>query len=251
MNKEEAYDFYKKQFKTFKDVTNISSQQTEWAEEIIEQIGKPFTTVLELGAGNGLLARSLSNFDKKITTVELVQEMVEYARQLNDSSITSLWGSFYDINLPTTFDTVLYIDGFGVGTDQDQLLLLERIHHWLNDGGVALIDIYQPAYWKKVSGKEMTPFPNSNVLRVYGYEELQNRMTDTWWHVDRPEDKFTQSLSCYTPDEIHELCKKANLEIVAYFPGGAMDYEKWQYNEVVALSECLSYRIKVKKSKPF
>lgn len=248
MNKEEVYIFYKKQFKMFEDVVNLSSLQIEWADEIIEQIGKPFTTVLELGAGNGLLARSLSTFNKKITTVELVPEMVEFARQLNNSSITSLCGSFYDITIPNTFDTLLYIDGFGVGTDQEQLFLLERIHNWLQDDGIALIDIYQPEYWKKVSGKEMTPFPNSNVLRVYGYDESQNRMTDTWWGVDCPEEKFRQSLACYSPDEIYELCKKANLKIIAYFPGGAMDYEKWQFNEKVALSECLSYRIKVKKS---
>ena len=248
MNRIEAQVFYKKQFEMFNEVVDLSTPHTELVDEVIEQIGKPFTTVLELGAGNGLLARSLSTSDKTITTVELVPEMVEFARQFNTANVTSLCGSFYDIDITNTFDTVLYIDGFGVGTDQEQLSLLNRINHWLNDDGVALIDIYQPNYWKKVNGRKMMPFANSNVSRIYGYNESLNRMTDTWWEADNPEVKYTQSLACYTPDEVNKLCRKANLKVIAYYPGGAMDYENWQFNEVVALSDCLSYRIKVKKA---
>ena len=248
MNKIEAHIFYKKQFEMFKEILDLSTPHIQLAEEIIEQVGKPFTTVLELGAGNGLLAQSLSTFDKNITTIELVPEMVEFAKQFNTSNVTSLCGSFYDIDIINTFDTVLYIDGFGVGTDNDQLRLLKRINSWLNDDGIALIDIYQPKYWKKVSGNKMMPFPNSNVARIYGYNESLNRMTDTWWEEENPEVKYTQSLACYSLDEVYALCTKANLKITAYYPGGSMDYDNWKFNDVVALSECLSYRIKVKKS---
>jgi SAM-dependent methyltransferase len=249
MNVEQAKRFYKEQFNMFKDLIDLETPYLPDAEQIIEQVGRPFTTVLELGAGNGLLARSLATFDKKITTVELVPEMVVFARKFKNPNIQSLCGSFYEIELTDTFDTVLYIDGFGVGTDEDQIQLLQRIYNWLNDDGVALIDIYQPEYWKKVSGQKMTPIRNSNVLRIYGYDEKHNKMTDTWWYEDKPNEKYTQSLACYTPDKIYEMCKKANLTITAYFPGGAMDFEKWEYKEVVGLSECLSYRIKVKKRK--
>src|SRR5699024_6835595 len=110
--------------------------------------------ILELGAGDGLLARNLSKFDKNITTVELIPEMVEFAKQFNTPNVTSLCGSFYDIDLTDTFETLLYMDGFGVGTDKEQLVLLNRMYHWLHDDGVALIDIYQPNYWRKVSGQQ-------------------------------------------------------------------------------------------------
>lgn len=248
MNENEARVFYKEQFQLFKEILDLSIPDSQFAEEIIEQVGKPFTTVLELGAGNGLLARSLSAFNKKITTVELVPEMVEFAKKYNSSNITALCGSFYDIDLSNTFDTILYMDGFGVGTDKEQLALLKRIHDWLNDDGVALIDIYQPEYWKKVNGNKMMPFPNSNVSRIYGYDHTFNRMTDTWWEEDAPEIRYIQSLACYSLDEVYDLCRRANLNVTAYFPGGAMDYENWQFNEVVALSKALSYRIKVKKA---
>lgn len=247
MKIEEAYEFYKNQFNMFKDRVNLLAPDISLAEEIIEQIGKPFQTVLELGAGAGLLARGLATFDKEITTVDLVKELVDFAKSLNGSEITALCGDFYEIDISQTFDVILYMDGFGVGEDTDQLLLLRRMHDWLKDDGVALIDIYQPRYWQSISGQEMKPIGDANVQRIYGYDERQNRMTDTWWQTDYPKDKSTQSLACYTPDEIYALCKQANLEIIAYFPGGAMDFQQWQYHELTSLNECLSYRIKVKK----
>lgn len=248
MNELQAKIFYKKQFMISKHISEISTVTLEYVEEIIEQVGRDFTTVLELGAGNGSLSRGLSKFNKAITTVELVPEMVDFATRFNTPNVTSLCGSFYDIEINETFDTILYMDGFGVGFDNDQLTLLKRIKDWLIDDGVALIDIYNPSYWKKVSGEEMIPYPSLNVSSIYGYDESLNRMTDTWWEENNPEKTYTQSLACYSPDEIYKLCKKAGLQIIAYYPGGAMDFEKWEFNETVPLSECLSYRIKVIKA---
>lgn len=249
MEIDEAKLFYNQQFQMFKNVIDLTQPVTEQVEEIIERVGKPFTRVLELGAGNGLFARTLADFDKKITTIELVPEIVEFARQLNPPNITSFCGDFYEISLEEKFDLILYLDGFGIGTDEDQLLLLKRIYNWLEDDGVALIDIYQPEYWKNVPTIEMSPLPNVTIRRKYDYDEKKQRMTDTWWEQDTPQEKFTQSLACYSPDEIYALCKKANLEIIGYYPGGKMDYETWQFHEVASLSDCLSYQIKIQKTK--
>lgn len=248
MNELQAHEFYERQFKMFKDISETSSVPLEFVEEIIEQVGRGFTTVLELGAGNGALARGLSLFKKDITTVELVPEMVNFANRFKTQNVISLCDSFYDVKINNNFDTVLYMDGFGVGTDKEQLTLLKRINSWLTDEGVALIDIYHPNYWKKTSGQMMLPYPDVKFSRIYGYDESFNRMTDTWWEDNNPEETYTQSLACYSPDEIHDLCKKADLKIIAYYPGGAMDFENWKFNETAPLSECMSYRIKIIKA---
>lgn len=247
MNEQEAKQFYQKQFELSKAVVDFSTVPVDYVEEMIEQAGRDFLTVLEIGAGNGALARGFYPYAETITTVELVPKMVHYAKTFQTENITSLIGSFYDIKLPNQYDLVLYIDGFGVGTDEDQLLLLKRIYNWLNDEGVALIDIYHPQYWQKVSGTKMTPYAGSNITRVYGYDQTNQQMTDTWWHDDKPESKYTQTLACYSLQAIYDLCEKANLKIVAYYPGGAMDFENWVYHENVPLTESLSYRIKVVK----
>ena len=48
MNIKEAHTFYKKQFDMFKDIIDLSVYDKQLAEEIIEQVGKPFTTILEI-----------------------------------------------------------------------------------------------------------------------------------------------------------------------------------------------------------
>src|SRR5699024_2669778 len=171
MNSKEAYTFYQKQYEMFKDGIDLSTLDIKAAEQIMEQAGGAFHSVLELGAGNGQLARSLATFEKDITTIELVRELVEFAREFQTENVTSFCGSFYDIELPKTFDLILYMDGFGVGTDDDQLRLLKRIHNWLAEDGTALIDIYQPYYWKRVIGQKMAPFPDANITRVYRHTE--------------------------------------------------------------------------------
>lgn len=241
--------FYKNQFELHRPFL-AQADQSYYAKEailLLEQIGKPATTILELGAGRGEIANELASHLKDVTTVELVEEIFAYAAKQAHPNVHAMCADFYTVELKETFDVVLYLDGFGVGNDQDQLFLLQRIYNWLKDDGVALIDIYQPLYWQKTAGREMYLFGTKAVQRRYGYEPASQRMTDTWWHTDKPDYKTTQSLACYSPSQIYELCEQAGLEVAAYYPGGAMDFEAGFYKEHVSLEECLSYRIKLKK----
>lgn len=242
-----ANEFYKMQYEFIGDYPE--GYHTESANEILEQIGKKVHSMLELGAWDGSLARALSKHVNKITTVELIKEMAEKAEFLNPDNIETIHGSFYDVQLTKKFDAIIYIDGFGVGTDDDQLKLLRNIKHWMEDDGCALIDIYQPEHWKKADGVEMYLDPENmpHIKRRYSYDFEENIMTDNWWHEKNEKLNNTQYLKCYTPDEIYNLCKQAGLNITGYFPHGAMDYESMKYHEHASLEECLSYRIKVVK----
>ncbi|MDQ0160915.1 class I SAM-dependent methyltransferase [Alkalibacillus salilacus] len=240
--------FYKNQFHMMKHLQAYSEYDEQAAKEIVDQIEKDFSTVLEIGSGNGNLARGLAGLNKVVTTVELVPELVEFAKQNSHPNVTSLCGSFYDIEFPQTFDTVLYIDGFGVGEDADQLYLLKRIREWLTEDGVGLIDIYNPPYWRKAAGEQMYIDSDREVCRKYGYIDETNHMTDTWWYKEISEECFTQVLACYHVDEIKSMCELAGLEVVDVFPGGAMDWDEMTFIPKASLSECMSYRIKVAKS---
>ncbi|PEC56740.1 SAM-dependent methyltransferase [Bacillus cereus] len=246
MNELDVREFYEKQFELSNYDINTESWLEQVAKEVKEQIGLPFQSMLELGAGNGGFARAMSKLHVKMTTVELVPELVMFAKEHSTSDIVMHCADFYKINFEEKFDIVSYLDGFGVGTDDEQLILLKRIKNWMKDDGCALIDIYQPLYWKKVSGQEMTL---SAAIRKYEYDSINERMLDHWWHPNNPNDIVTQSLRCYTVDAISNLCAEAGLSIVGIFPGGAYDFEKGKYKELATLNECLSYRIKVKKSR--
>ncbi|MEK4572853.1 methyltransferase domain-containing protein [Bacillus sp. FSL E2-8868] len=244
MNELNVKEFYQKQFELSNYDINTESWLEQVAKEVQEQVGHPFQTMLELGAGNGGFARAMSKLRVRMTTVELVSELVSFAKEHSSSDIAIHCGDFYQINFEEKFDVVSYLDGFGVGTNDEQLFLLKRIKNWMKEDGCALIDIYQPLYWKKVSGQEM---PLSSAMRKYEYDSINERMLDHWWNPNQPNEIVTQSLRCYTVEEISDLCDEANLNIVAIFPGGAFDFEKSRYKEQASLHECLSYRIKVKK----
>lgn len=243
------YNYYKRQFEV---ITAASNQPADFhfrkeVSKITEQVGRPFNNVLELGAGQGDIANTLARQDKKVTTVELVEEICDYAEKHAPPNVQVMCDDFYTVKLDGEFGLVLYLDGFGVGDDEDQLFLLKRICNWMSDDGYALIDIYQPQYWQNVAGKEMHPLGTREVKRKYGYDYINQRMTDTWWETGEEASSFTQSLACYSPQQIHELCEKARLQIVAYYPSGAMDFEEGVYKEITSLDECLSYRIKIKR----
>lgn len=218
------------------------------ADEIQEQVGVPFQSVLELGGGHGNLSMELAKRDKNVTMIELVPEISEEVKNQNKFNLEVINEDFYDVQLDKTFDLLLYIDGFGIGDTSDQITLLQRIYNWMNDDGTALIDIYQPQYWRTISGIEMQIHPNLNVMRRYGYDFENDRMLDTWWRKDNPEETYTQSLACYSHEEINALVEAAGLTVVGYFPGGMMDYENKTWYNHASLNDCLAYRVKLKKN---
>ncbi|MBB4825431.1 cyclopropane fatty-acyl-phospholipid synthase-like methyltransferase [Sporosarcina luteola] len=242
-----ALSFYQKQFEWLD--SNLEDKMKDDIERQVdgvkEQIGRPFETMLEIGAGWGILARGLSKRGVKMTTLELVPELVAFAKSRSPKTIEIHQGDFYTYELQEQFDVVGYFDGFGIGTDEDQLFLLERIASWMKEDGCALIDIYQPTHWQRAAGQEMK---FERACRRYEFDEANSRMLDTWWPIDKPAEAVTQSLRCYTIVEITDLCKLAGLQITGIFPGGMMDYNDWVYHSLASLSDCLAYRIKVKKA---
>ncbi|MCG3086434.1 class I SAM-dependent methyltransferase [Sporosarcina cyprini] len=238
--------FYQKQFEWLDSSMEDRMKEDieRQVDEVQEQVGRQFDAMLEIGAGSGILARGLSRRGVKMTTLELVPELVAFAKSRSPETITIHQGDFYTYDFEERFDVVGYFDGFGVGSDEEQLFLLKRMASWIKEDGCALIDIYQPTHWQKAAGQEMNL---DRASRRYEYDDENGRMLDTWWSIDSPDEPVTQSLRCYTIEEISSLCREAGLHITGIFPGGKMDYDEWVYHPVAPLSDCLAYRIKVKK----
>ena len=152
-----------------------------------------------------------------MTTLELVPELVEAARRRSPNQSTFMKGDFYTYTFSKQFDVVSYFDGFGIGTDDDQLTLLKRMKNWVKDDGSLLIDIYNPIYWRTIAAGQTMKIDDAE--RVYSFDEENCRMIDSWWHKEHPEEIVTQSLRCYTIDEISTMCEKAGLTITGIFPG--------------------------------
>lgn len=72
-------------------------------------------------------------------------------------------------------------DGFGIGTDDDQQRLLQRIANWLESDGCVLMDIATPWHAAKSVGHGWRV---GNGMRRYSFDADGCRWTDTWWSLD-------------------------------------------------------------------
>ena len=240
-------NFYDKQFEIYKeDLSGLDDVHEETLANVELLVSKPFNSILELGAGGGEFSITAAIKGYDVTAVELVSSRIDYMKKLKSQhSLTGeleiIEGDFYEIELDKSFDLICYIDGFGIGDDQDQRKLLKRMSNWLKPDGCVLIDIYTPWYWSSVAGQEMMV---GNKLRKYDFDSMNCRMLDTWFDSD---ESVTQSLRCYSPQDLKLLLEGTGLTMADIKPGGAMNYKTWEYQVNADLSEAMSYMVKLVK----
>lgn len=240
-------NFYYKQFQLYQEgLTGPNEEHEKILTNIENMVSKPFQSILELGAGGGEFAITAAKKGYDVIAVELVTSRIDYMKKLKSEhnligELEIIECDFYEVVLHNSFDVICYIDGFGIGDDQDQHKLLKRMSNWLKPDGCILIDIYTPWYWASIAGQEMMV---ESTLRMYDFDFLNCRMLDTWFDG---EGSVTQSLRCYSPQDLKMLLETTGLTLVDIEPGGAMNYKTWEYHEHVDLNEAMSYMVKLVK----
>ena len=239
-------DFYRLQNQWsqiyFRGIHDSDIDKVAWVESVT---GRKQKSILELGAGGGQFAVTASMAGYLVTAVEIEPEFVKYIRELADSQhqekLRIIQGDFHKIEIDRKFDLICYWDGFGVGSDDQQIRLLTKINSWLSENGSALIDIYTPWYWAtKAYGVTQKL---GNAIRKYGFDFEANCLVDTWWHSEDPEIQKEQRLRCYSPADLGLLLADLDLEIEAIYPGGSVDYEAGVYEPEVPLERAMSYTV--------
>ncbi|HJN77381.1 MAG TPA: class I SAM-dependent methyltransferase [Myxococcota bacterium] len=203
--------------------------------------GRDGGRVLELGAGGGQMAVAVAEGGFEVVAVELVPASAQSARELVSSTgaaVEVVEGSFYEVELSGGFDLVVYWDGFGVGSDEDQRRLLKRVRAWLATGGVALVEVYTPWYAARSAGHG---WPMGEAEREYGFDAEGSRWLDSWWPRGRPEEAVTQSLRAYSPADLELLLETTGLALESIHPGGGLDFETMTWKDPRPLSEAMAY----------
>lgn len=199
-------------------------------------------SLLELGSGGGQNAAAAADLGYSVVAVEFVPAAVKNALQLASQSrkgkIHIVEGDFYKVEFSDPFDIICYWDGFGIGTDADQKKLLARIAQWLRPTGIALIEIYAPWYWSAAAGRQMD---FGNVSRRYDFDIDNSRLLDRWWPNNQDEQAVTQSLRCYSPDELQLLVKGTGLVLESVESRGAFIVEQNQFVEDVPITQAMHY----------
>jgi len=210
------------------------------ASQIASLAGTGPKKILELGAGGGQNAAATAELGHSVVAIELVPAAAEHARSLSSSAaqLSVICGDFYAIDPGSGFDIVCYWDGFGVGEDTDQRLLLERIAQWLRPGGHALIDIYTPWYAASTVGKGWAV---GDAWREYGFDAEGCRWLDTWKRSADAADGVTQSLRCYSPADLRLLLEGTPMALQSVHPGPGPSRIDGKWGNHVDLDCALSY----------
>ncbi len=145
---------------------------------------------------------------------------------------------FYAVALDGSFDVVTYWDGFGVGSNEDQRRLFQRIAGWLKPTGIALLDIGTPWYAASVDGGGWTV---GEAERKYSFDAEGCRWEDTWWPIGHPEQAVKQSTRCYSPADLRLLLAGTGLELSHVKPGGTVDWEASKWLPSAPLKRSMKY----------
>lgn len=246
-------DFYTKQYDWaewparwgVRSAAEAASMASTHVRAVTRLAGPEPKRILELGAGSGFTAAALAAQGNEVVAVDLVDVCVASTGRLANEiegpgSLRAVAGDFYSIDLEGSFDVVCYFDGFGIGTDNDQRRLLGRIQAWLSPGGCALIDVLAPWYWIKVTGTE-EEFPNgSGVYYEEGFDAEGCRMVERMWQGGHEDAAVSQSLRCYTPEDLRLLLEATHLSLVAIEP-----YADQTHQDRVPLDKAMLYLCKL------
>ena len=79
-------------------------------------------------------------------------------------------------------------------------------------------------------------------FRQYDFDADGCRMLDHWRPAEHSSEQVTQSLRCYSPQDLRLLLEGTGLVLVQLEPGGAVDYEAGTYTPSVPLEQAMQFR---------
>ncbi len=199
----------------------VTPRQRARAAWVRARVGAAARRALDLGAGGGQNALALAEEGFAVTAVEQVPALARAIRQQiaahSQAAVTLVEADFYQVALPAAaFDIVVYWDGFGLGDDAAQRVLLRRIRHWLQPAGWAFLEVYTPWHAWRTAGLRQRV---GRAWREYGFDPNACRWLDRWW-LEETGEEVVQSLRCYTPADLHLLLEGTGLRLAAVHPGG-------------------------------
>jgi len=123
--------------------------------DMIDQLIKPESRILDLGCGPGLYTERLSRKKHKVTGVDFSKNSIEYAIQQkskNQSDVEYINCNYLDLDLDDKFDLIMmiYCD-FGVLVPEERTTLMKMIHKSLKPGGIFLFDAIDEKTVEKIN----------------------------------------------------------------------------------------------------
>lgn len=216
-------DFYSKTGKWWGDAESKITENDYKRLKTLERLcGTDKKRILDLGSSYGNTAVVMAQAGNDVVGVE-ISERIEFARkyesQAGKGSLRFIQADFYQTSFAEKFDVICYWNGFGIGDDADQKKLLQLMAEWIKPDGKILMDVQNPVCWIKWTGDEedLAANPdqgyNHHIKEKIDFDPINNRFIDTWWDAEKPEEKLTQSIRCYSPVDFSLLLNGTVLKV--------------------------------------
>jgi SAM-dependent methyltransferase len=240
-------DFYTKQiawgirYSTDDELSDACAGFAVYVGAVRRLAGSGPHRLLELGPGGGGVSAALAASGHTVVAIEIVDEAAEraswWSRKLPAGQMTVIHGDFYDVEPGAPFDAVCYFDGFGIGTDDEQRVLLRRVRSWLAPNGVFLVDVLTPWYWSAQTGR---PYAFGGLEGRFGFNAEGCRMIAEAWPSGDRSNIVAQTLRCYSPADLVLLLEGTGLVLESYEP-----YDNENYDNAVPLHQAMLYLAKI------
>jgi SAM-dependent methyltransferase len=211
--------------------------------EIVSRLcGSAPLTILDLGSGGGATAAALAAAGHHVTGIEFSRPQASFSSRWlglpRNGTLRFLEADFYTVDLPRKFDLVTYWDGFGIGTDAEQQILLKKIAtEWLKRNGCLLMDVFNPFKAARDAGSERHLAPLKGVagsvemINRHFFDAVTNRWIDEWEPVEHPENTMAQTIRCYSPTDLELLLEGTGLRLVKIEQDGKeVEWKQQQVN---------------------
>jgi len=194
----------------------VNSSKTKKQVDFIEKHLKPYSTVLDVGCGNGRHSIELAKRNFSVTGLDIAKNMILIAQQKTSTlKVSFVVGDM--VHLPfwnSTFDVAICMwnslqDIMGVTKRKIAVLEMSRV---VKQGGTLIIDLPNP-YWAEKSRKQLEErfrWPNGED-RDYCFEE---KVKDRTFKV------FMHYLS---HQEIEDALSEANLKAIRRYGDYSVD----------------------------
>ncbi len=244
-----ALEFYKKQNEWIGVFRGEPGElERGKVKKIREKAGEPPLEVLELGSGGGQFAISCAEEGYRVLAIELVPQLTDHIRELGKhlepDQLQVINGDFYEVEIENRFNVICYWDGFGIGEDSDQRILLKKITSWLKPDGLVFLDIYAPWFWAREAGPKKD---FGNFIRQTDFDFKNCRFLDSIWPKNNKEETITQSLRCYTPSDLELLLEGTGLEIQEIDEVAGLDGGTGEYSNRVKFEDAMMYTVTLKQ----
>ena len=155
----------------------------------------------------------------------------ELASEPRPGSLTIMEADYYEVTLAEKFDLVCHWDSFGMGADEDQRRLLQRIAEiWLATGGCVLMDIFSLWWCARQAGKVEID-EEFGLTQRYDFDPTGCRFIDQWWPTADQSQFIAQSARCYTPVDLTLLVKGVCPELEQKVGRGHSPKEPYSFAE--------------------